>query len=158
VPLEAHATQTTIRRLSTFEHALTLRSIVAGSPCFADADLAHTERADGGLAAWRQAMERPAVAAAASAQGHFAAAISEGGRALLAVDRFATQTLCFRFDDQALHFAQRADALAGPVPKIDPQALFDYLYFHDIPSPRTIFEGVRRLPPGTARAWRTAGW
>ena len=93
-------------------------------------------------------MDRPATAAAASAQGHFAAAISEGGRALLAVDRFATQTLCFRFDDQALHFAQRADALAGPLPKIDPQALFDYLYFHDIPSPRTIFEGVRRLPPG----------
>jgi asparagine synthase (glutamine-hydrolysing) len=122
--------------------------IVAGSPRFDDADLAHTEQAQGGLAAWRRALGRPTAAAVASARGHFAAAISEGGRALLAVDRFATQTLCFRFYDQALYFAQRADALAGPAPKIDPQALFDYLYFHDIPSPRTVFEEVHRLPPG----------
>jgi asparagine synthase (glutamine-hydrolysing) len=41
-----------------------------------------------------------------------------------------------------LHVAARAD--------VDPQAIFDYLYFHVIPSPRTVFQGVHRLPPGTA--------
>jgi len=45
--------------------------------------------------------------------------------------------------------AARADQLAALRPKasIDPQAIFDYLYFHVIPSPRTIFKGVQRLPP-----------
>ena len=45
-------------------------------------------------------------------------------------------------------FAARADELADSTSEIDPQAIFDYLYFHVIPSPRTIFKGIFRLPPG----------
>ena len=33
-------------------------------------------------------------------------------------------------------------------PDIDPQALFDYFYFHVIPAPRTVFEGVERVRAG----------
>ena len=47
-----------------------------------------------------------------------------------------------------MRFAERADDLADTASEIDPQAIFDYLYFHCIPSPRTIFTGVFRLPPG----------
>jgi asparagine synthase (glutamine-hydrolysing) len=49
-----------------------------------------------------------------------------------------------------LHYGERADTLADlqPAAPMSPQALFDYLYFHVIPSPRTVFEGVYRLPPG----------
>ncbi len=79
----------------------------------------------------------------------------DDGRALLAVDRFAVHTLCWRLDaatqaGQAppLHIAERADALACPGQPLDEQALFDYLYFHAIPSPRTVWQGVHRLPPG----------
>ena len=59
------------------------------------------------------------------------------------------QTLCWRVIDGRLHFAERADSLAALAPRaeIDPQALYDYLYFHVIPSPRTVFKGVHRLPP-----------
>ena len=65
------------------------------------------------------------------------------------MDRFAIRTLCYRVIDGQLHFAARADELAAlpPMAAIDPQAIFDYLYFHVIPSPRTIFQGVHRLPP-----------
>ena len=38
-------------------------------------------------------------------------------------------------------------AALPPRAEIDPQAIFDYVYFHVIPSPRTIFRGVYRLPP-----------
>ncbi len=65
---------------------------------------------------------------------------------MLAVDRFATESLCYSETEGELRFGRRADALAGPRAGIDAQALYDYLYFHVIPAPRTVFEGVHRLP------------
>lgn len=100
--------------------------------------------------AWADAVDRQGLdGAAASACGDFAFGLRRpDGKVQMAVDRFAMQTICWRADSDGLHFAERADQLAGPNPDLDPQALFDYLYFHMIPSPRTIFRGVRRLPPG----------
>ena len=65
----------------------------------------------------------------------------------LSVDRFGIQSLCYRVDQGKLRFAARADELTDANTEIDPQAIFDYLYFHIIPSPRTIFKGIYRLPP-----------
>ncbi len=70
------------------------------------------------------------------------------GRTVLAVDRFGIRTLCYRVEGGAIRFAERADALADPGHELDPQAIFDYLYFHAIPSPRTIFKDIHRLPAG----------
>ena len=66
----------------------------------------------------------------------------------LSVDRFAIHSLCYRVVDGQLRSAARADELADATTPIDPQAIFDYLYFHVIPSPRTIYKGIYRLPPG----------
>ena len=33
---------------------------------------------------------------------------------------------------------------------IDPQAIYDYLYFHTIPAPRSLYQGVHKLLPGQA--------
>jgi len=113
----------------------------------------------------------PAGIAAAAAQGREAAwaavaqltgAFAFGhvdaarGRTLLAVDRFAMQTICYRVQDGRLRFAERADELVSPDDPLDPQAFFDYLYFHCIPSPRTIYRDVFRLPAGHA-AWFEGG-
>ncbi len=85
--------------------------------------------------------------AARRVQGDFAVALTlDDGSVFLAVDRFAIRTLCWRVEGGALQVADRADAFG--VQEIDPQALFDYLYFHVIPSPRTVFDGVQRLPAG----------
>jgi asparagine synthase (glutamine-hydrolysing) len=78
------------------------------------------------------------------------------GRSFLAVDRFAIRTLCFRVTPQGLEFAERADDVAADGAALDAQALFDYLYFHCIPSPRTVYHGVQRLPPGHC-AWFECG-
>ncbi|WP_296483337.1 asparagine synthase C-terminal domain-containing protein [Rhodoferax sp.] len=69
------------------------------------------------------------------------------GPEILRVDHFAIQSLCYRVDNGKLRFAPRADELADANTEIDPQAIFDYLYFHVIPSPRTIYKGIYRLPP-----------
>jgi asparagine synthase (glutamine-hydrolysing) len=90
-----------------------------------------------------------ATEALTQVRGGFAVGMTDDhGRSFLAVDRFAAKTLCYRVNGQQLQFAERADALAGPEAEIDAQAIFDYLFFHAIPSPRTIFKGVHRLPPG----------
>ena len=92
---------------------------------------------------------RHGALAPARVAGDFAIGLRQpDGRVFLAVDRFAIRTLCYRLVDSQLRFAERADTLADVQPEIDPQAIFDYLYFHAIPSPRTIFKGVFRLPPG----------
>lgn len=120
----------------------------AGHPRFDDEALARLQQTEGSAAAWRRALARDPVAALARVHGDFAVAVHDGARSVLAVDRFATHPMCYRVDADGLHAAPRADQLAGPGVDLEPQALFDYLYFHMIPSPRTIFRGVLRLPPG----------
>ena len=123
-------------------------SIALGTPRFRDPELAREEREQGVLAAWRSALLRGPCEAAAGAAGDFAIALQEAsGRTFLAVDRFAIHTLCYRVDGDGLRFAPRADHLADSATELDPQAIYDYLFFHSIPSPRTIFKGVHRLPP-----------
>lgn len=70
---------------------------------------------------------------------------------LLATDRFSTHGLCYHCDGDRISFSSRADSVpATGDAQLDPQALFDYLYFHVIPAPRTVFKGVSRLPQGTS--------
>lgn len=124
-------------------------TLISGAPRFSDAQLDHLARSQGPSAAWRAALARGACAAAASADGDFAVGLHDDqGRTFLAVDRFAVHSICYRLIGGRLHFSSRADDLAALQPQaaIDPQAIFDYLYFHVIPSPRTIFRDVFRLP------------
>lgn len=126
-------------------------SIVSGSPKFTDARLAALAASKGALAAWQDAIAKGAHTAAAGVSGDFAIAFTDAqGRSFLAVDKFSIQTLCYCIVDGQMHFAARADELAnvwgGTTAELNPQAIFDYLYFHVIPSPRTIFKGISRLP------------
>ena len=87
--------------------------------------------------------------AAALVEGDFAVALDlPDGSIFLAVDRFAVRSLCFHLAGTEVAVAERAEACAPAGAALDLQALFDYLYFHVIPSPRTVFQGVTRLQPG----------
>ncbi|MBK1686091.1 asparagine synthetase B family protein [Rubrivivax gelatinosus] len=134
--------------------------LAVGEPRFSDPQLAELARRDGPAAAWHRAAATidsldAAVRAAAAVDGPFAVGLADArGRVFLAVDRFAVRTLCWRRVGTRLLFAERADALAAaePAAELSAQSIYDYLYFHAIPSPRTVFEGVFRLPPGHC-AW-----
>jgi len=85
--------------------------------------------------------------------GAFAIAIFEPGRgqALVAVDRLGTRPLAFSTVNNTLVIASRADAiLAHPdvSQALDPQGLFNYLYFHMVPSPGSIYRDMEKLLPG----------
>ncbi len=106
---------------------------------------------------WLHLYRAHGAAVTSMAKGPYAVAILDfaQGRGVLAVDRFARQSLCFAREGARLAFSNRADRV--PVVRaheLDPQALFDYLYFHMIPAPRTVFRGISRLPAG--HAWEAS--
>jgi len=122
-------------------------AVAVGCPRF-PAEFAH---AANDARRWLDLWERKGSDAPATVKGSYAVALVDvrSRRALLATDRFATQPMCYAFDGRAIGFASRADAVpmraeAG----IDEQALYDYLYFHVIPAPRTAYRGVSRLRGG----------
>ena len=127
---------------------------VALAPVFAGSAAAAQTRLQAAL----MQGEAAARAAAVATQGEFAIGLTDAAnaRTFLAVDRFSIRTLCYRVHEGRLLFAERADDLAETNAELDPQAIFDYLFFHCIPSPRTIFKGVYRLPPGHY-AWFEGG-
>lgn len=92
--------------------------------------------------------------ACAELSGHFAVCIidANAGLALLAIDRSGVHALHYHSAPQGLRFASSAAALPGGEP--DPQALFDYLYFHMIPAPRSIYRQRQRLLPGEYLLYR----
>ncbi|MDQ6887055.1 MAG: asparagine synthase (glutamine-hydrolyzing) [Gemmatimonadota bacterium] len=93
-------------------------------------------------------------------RGMFAFAIWNGSRRelFLARDRFGVKPLYYvATDDGALYFASEIKALleVGVVaPSLDLGQLPDYLANHAPSGNETLFEGVRRLPPGHTLLWR----
>jgi asparagine synthase (glutamine-hydrolysing) len=89
--------------------------------------------------------------------GMFAFAIAErdSGDVVLARDRFGIKPLYIAENGQTLRFASTLPALlrAGGIDtSIDTHALHAYMTFHAVvPAPRTILNGVRKLPPATVR-------
>jgi asparagine synthase (glutamine-hydrolysing) len=123
-------------------------SLVLGKSRFNDSSLKQTASREGVETAWRQAFQRFGTKAPEQVSGDFSVALRlPDGRTFLAIDRFAIRSLCYRQVGNHLLFAERADQLADSTTEIDPQAIFDYLYTHAIPSPRTIYKGIYRVPP-----------
>jgi asparagine synthase (glutamine-hydrolysing) len=91
--------------------------------------------------------------ACAALSGSFSFAILDERRdeALLAIDRTGGRPLFYQQVGRTLVFASSAEALVqhpGAGRDIDPQALYNYLYFHNVPAPASIYKGQRRLLPG----------
>lgn len=66
----------------------------------------------------------------------------------LASDRFNTNGFCYSREGSRFSFADRANAVPALHRELDQQAVFNYLYFHVIPAPLTIFKNILRLEPG----------
>ncbi|QSA98574.1 asparagine synthase (glutamine-hydrolyzing) [Methylococcus sp. EFPC2] len=86
-------------------------------------------------------------------QGPFALAILDDSRdrALLAVDRLGIRPLFYSQRRGTLVFASNARAInrhPAADASLSPQALFDYLYFHMVPGPRSIYAAQQKLLPG----------
>lgn len=95
--------------------------------------------------------------------GMFAFCIYETGtgRAFIARDRLGIKPLYYVRDADKLRFASALPALSAvedDTLEIDPVALHHYMSFHSVvPAPRTIFERIKKLPPGTRVAIEADG-
>ncbi|MGC1818304.1 MAG: asparagine synthase C-terminal domain-containing protein [Casimicrobiaceae bacterium] len=124
-------------------------AIVRGSHRFTDPELARIAADRGAEDAWLAGFERHGHDVVHKVDGDFAVVLGDTrGRRFAAVDRFAIHPLCFRMDGGQLVAGERADDVADSGADLDPQAIFEYLFFHVIPAPRTIFSGTSRLPAG----------
>lgn len=87
-------------------------------------------------------------------QGSFALAILDrrSDSVLLAVDRMGIESLAYAVSGDGIVFGSGCGGVAhfpGLKVALRSQALLDYFLQHMIPSPNTVFEGVRKLEPGT---------
>ena len=87
-------------------------------------------------------------------RGMFAFALWDGARRrlLLARDRVGIKPMVYAWDGRRLLFGSEIKALLQDPSvsrDLDWDALRDYLVFHYVSSPRTIFRSVRKVPPGS---------
>lgn len=92
--------------------------------------------------------------------GPFAAAVLDEGKGevLLTIDRMGVRPLNYCVAGDYLLFGSSHDAInAHPAARreIDPQGVFNYLYFHMVPGAGTIYAGRQRLLPGEYVLWRS---
>jgi asparagine synthase (glutamine-hydrolysing) len=87
-------------------------------------------------------------------RGMFALAILDERtrRLFLARDRVGIKPLVYAWDGKRLLFASELKGIleeSGIPRELDQSALGDYLTYHYIPAPRTIFREIRKLPPAS---------
>lgn len=90
--------------------------------------------------------------------GTFAIAIVDerSGKSYLAVDRMGVGTLSYAQTGNGLVFASSGDSInAHPAidARVAPQSIYDYVYFHMVPGPATIFVQQFRILPGELVTW-----
>jgi asparagine synthase (glutamine-hydrolysing) len=91
--------------------------------------------------------------------GMFAIAIWDANKRQLVLgrDRLGQKPLVYRLEDERLLFASELKSLlqVADVPRdIDFGAVDHYLTYQYVPHPRTIFRGIRKLPPGHFAVYR----
>jgi asparagine synthase (glutamine-hydrolysing) len=98
------------------------------------------------------------AAALESLQGDFALALidTEANEVTLAIDRFGIRSLVYQADESGVIFGSSCDVVRrhpNGSNEVDPQAIYDYTYFHVVPGPKTIYRRQERLLPGHCLTW-----
>jgi asparagine synthase (glutamine-hydrolysing) len=127
-----------------------MRAAVIGSPTWDDEQLSETAESRGAAAALIEAYRTFGKGLFSRLHGPFALAVLNGDEALIAIDRIGIHSLSYALEDGVFVFSTSTGSVVRHprvARRIDPQAIFNYLYFHDIPSPGTIFGGVEKLLP-----------
>jgi asparagine synthase (glutamine-hydrolysing) len=102
-------------------------------------------------------LAREGTAALSKIVGMFAFAVWDGQarRLTLARDRLGIKPLYYRHLPDGLAFASELKALLVlDDPKIDASAVQDYLFHGYVPAPKSIYQGIAKLPAGHTLTWQ----
>ncbi len=136
--------------LASVEGVLTA---ISGSPEFRDAKLETLAETEGAAHALAKGYAEHGTSIFERISGAFSAAILDGneGKAHLAIDRSGISPLAYTVKDNALVFGSNLKAInRHPLlkPELNRQAIYDYIYFHMVPGPESIYLGQHHLLPG----------
>lgn len=139
-----------------------LLAAVEGRVRWSAPDLDSLARESGDAAALAESYRRHGSECLEQMSGPFAVAVidTHGSSGLLAIDRLGTRTMCYAHPSDGLVFGSNAaSVVAHPsiARDLSPQAMFNYLYCHVIPSPGTIYRSVQKLQPGECVTFRGGG-
>ena len=128
-------------------------AVIEGHPGWEDPFLAQLAKEENPSHALAEGFRRHGLKVLEMLHGDFALCIMKPAEAyvLLAIDRVGVRPLAYTQSNGSLVFAsQIGSILSHPsvTAEIDPQGIFNYLYFHMIPSPGTIFRDIHKLQPG----------
>lgn len=131
----------------------TVRAGIAGTPRWADRELADLAAVRGDAAALLEAYRRDGEALFGRLRGGYAAVVMDArhDRVVAGIDRFGIQTLCYAAPGRGgLVFGSTTDAVSAH-PAVDatlsPQALYGYLHAGTVRAPATIHAGQQKLRP-----------
>jgi asparagine synthase (glutamine-hydrolysing) len=130
-----------------------LAAALQGRPRFLDDELAFIARDQGPAVAVAHGWLRFGEKLPTLMRGTFAFVVLEPltKKAFMALDRVGAERLCCAHRGGKLVFGSSVQSVAAHPDvgrTIDPQAIYDYLYFHSIPAPRSLYRGVHKLLPG----------
>lgn len=139
------------RRLAMLPDGLI--TAVTGQPWWSNSELEHIACEQGQGHALGEAYRRYGSGLLQYLHGAFAIAVLNGrsGRVLAAVDRIGQETLYYTSVSGEFVFGSSAEGLRTH-PKVNsslsPQAIYNYTYFHMVPSPGAIYSDMYKLPGG----------
>jgi asparagine synthase (glutamine-hydrolysing) len=157
--LECAATDDTLLCAESVAQRGTVIAAITGMPRWRSPELAKVARQRGHAAALLDAWSRSPRGWTSELADRFACAIAVTSerRVLLASDRMGSGPLAYSLVGNALVFASTCDevlAFPGVSPLLSHQALFNYVYFHMVPSPDTAFAAIAKLEPAQLADWR----
>ncbi len=128
---------------------------IIGRPQWRKNEDANFAKNNGHAAALANAYKRDGERCVSAINGHFAIGILDKAknRVLLAIDRIGAFPMAYTILQDRLIFGSTVDAVCAfneVKPHVSQQSLYDFLYFHMIPSPGTIYDKIFKLQPAQA--------
>ncbi|MEO6422606.1 MAG: asparagine synthase C-terminal domain-containing protein [Candidatus Nitrotoga sp.] len=141
-----------IDQASCYEEG-SLRVAVVGNVYWESDELNELTQAETSAAAVAKAYSRSGKAFLENMHGAFCVAVInvQDATTIVAIDRLGIFSICYAAPHDHFIFATSTDGVvAHPDMErvIDPQSIFNYLFFHSIPSPGSIYKNIRKLLPG----------